>query len=77
VLTPAGMIATQTNLGQFPVTNKTPNNVECEANGVSIPNTTACALAINPAMSKAPDLTFASYWGSPGGMSISGSSCAI
>jgi hypothetical protein len=62
VLTPAGMIATQTNLGQFPVINKTPNMVECEASGVSIPNTTACALANNPAMSKAPDLTFASLW---------------
>jgi hypothetical protein len=67
VLTPAGMITAGTNLAQFPVINKTPNNVECEANAVSIPDTTACALFSNPAMNKAPDLTFASYWARPWG----------
>jgi hypothetical protein len=66
-LTPAGQVTTDTNLAQFPVINKTPSNVTCEANGVSIPGTTACALASNPAMSKAPDLTFASYWAQPWG----------
>jgi hypothetical protein len=67
VLTPAGRVLTDTNLGQFPVINKTPGNVACEANAVSIPGTTACSLANNPAMSKAPDLTFASYWAQPWG----------
>jgi hypothetical protein len=67
VLTPAGQITADTNLGQFPVSNKTPNMVECEANGVSIPNTTSCALGTNPAMNKAPDLTFSSYWAQPWG----------
>jgi DcaP outer membrane protein len=67
VLTPAGRTTTQTNLAQFPVSNKTPNSVACEANGVSIPGTTSCALTSNPAMSKAPDFTFASYWAQPWG----------
>ena len=67
VLTPAGRIVTDTNLGQFPVINKTPGNVACEANAVSIPGTTACALVNNPTMSRAPDLTFASYWAQPWG----------
>jgi hypothetical protein len=67
VLTPAGQIASDTNLAQFPVSNKTPMGVACEANGVSIPGTTACSLANNPTMSKAPDLTFSSYWAQPWG----------
>jgi hypothetical protein len=67
VLTPAGRILTDTNLGQFPVINKTPGNVACEANAVSVTGTTACALVNNPTMSKAPDLTFASYWARPWG----------
>jgi hypothetical protein len=67
VLTPAGRVLTDTNLGQNPVINKTPGNVACEANAVSIPGTTACALATDAAMSKAPDLTFASYWARPWG----------
>jgi hypothetical protein len=66
-LTPAGQVTTDTSLTQFPVINKTPSNVTCEANGVSIPGTTACALVSNPTMSKAPDLTFASYWAQPWG----------
>jgi hypothetical protein len=67
VLTPAGRILTDTNIGPFPVINKTPGNVACEANGVSIPGTTACALASDPAVSKAPDITLASYWSQPWG----------
>jgi hypothetical protein len=67
VLTPAGRIMADTNLDAFPVINKTPGGVACEANGVSIPGTTACALATSPAMNKAPDITFASYWAQPWG----------
>jgi hypothetical protein len=67
VLTPAGRIMTDRNLDAFPVINRTPGGVACEANGVSIPGTKACALATDPAMSKAPDITFASYWAQPWG----------
>jgi hypothetical protein len=67
VLTPAGKTTSDANLGPFPVSNRTPGNVACEANGVSIPGTSSCTLVSNPAMSKAPDITFASYWAEPRG----------
>jgi hypothetical protein len=67
VLTPAGRVLTDQNLGAFPVINRTPGNVACEANAVSIPGTNACALNSNPAMTKAPDVTFSSYWAQPWG----------
>jgi hypothetical protein len=68
VLTPAGRILADTNLDAFPVSNKTPGGVACEANAVAIPGTTSCNLGPNnPAMNKAPDLTFASYWARPWG----------
>jgi hypothetical protein len=68
VLTPAGKITSDQNLDAFGVSNKTPGGVACEANGVSIPGTTSCSLGSNnPAMSKAPDITFASYWAQPWG----------
>ena len=66
VLTPAGRVTTDQSPA-FPVKNSTPNNVACEANAVSIPGTTACALQNDPAMSKAPNVTFSSYWAQPWG----------
>jgi hypothetical protein len=73
VITPAGKISSdgsaQVSVGGTFVyaSNATPGNVACVANGVSIPGTTACTLAGDPAVSKAPDLTFASYWSQPWG----------
>jgi hypothetical protein len=68
ILTPAGRILTDTNLDAFPVSNKTPGGLPCEANAVAILGTTSCSLGPNnPAMSKAPDITFASYWAQPWG----------
>jgi hypothetical protein len=66
VLTPAGRV-TSDQSASIPVKNSTPNNVACEANGVSISGTTSCTLANDPAMSKAPDITFSSYWAQPWG----------
>jgi hypothetical protein len=66
VLTPAGKV-TSDQSASFPVKNSTPGNVACEANAVSIPGTASCTLKNDPAMSKAPDLTFASYWAQPWG----------
>jgi hypothetical protein len=67
VLTPAGRILTDTNLAQFPVSNKTPGGLACEANAMAIPGTTSCTLGNDPAMNKAPALTFSSYWAQPWG----------
>ena len=39
----------------------------CVANGVLIAGTTSCTLSGNPTVSKAPDITFASYWSQPWG----------
>ena len=39
----------------------------CIANGSSIAGTTSCTLSGNPAVSHAPDITFASYWSQPWG----------
>ncbi len=66
VLTPAGKV-TSDQSASFAVKNSTPDGVACEANAESIPGTTSCALANDPAMSKAPDLTVSSYWAQPWG----------
>jgi hypothetical protein len=60
IVTPAGNVKTDTNLGQNPVTS--PTTTGCVANGITISATAGCALAFNPTKSSAPDLTFASYW---------------
>ena len=64
IVTPAGNVKTDTNLGQNPVVNGTAG---CVANGITISPTTACTLAFNPTKSSAPDVTFASYWAQPWG----------
>ena len=65
IVTPAGIVKTDTNLGQNPVTS--PTTTGCVANGITISATAGCALAFNPTKSSAPDLTFASYWAQPWG----------
>jgi Porin subfamily len=79
VLTPAGLINTDTNLGQNPVSNTASGAFTngCIANGVvngatsavtaGFTNTSTCSLATNFTKSPAPDLTFASYWAQPWG----------
>jgi Porin subfamily len=64
VVTPAGNVKTDTNIGQNPVVNGTAG---CVANGITISPITACTLPANPTKSSAPDLTFASYWSEPWG----------
>jgi hypothetical protein len=77
-ITPAGQIATETNLGQNPVALSTGNasTTGCVANGIiqnpgatsaGFTNTSSCALTSNITMSKAPDITFAAYWAQPWG----------
>ena len=39
----------------------------CVANGVTVVNAAGCTLSGDPAVSKAPDITFASYWSQPWG----------
>jgi Porin subfamily/DcaP outer membrane protein len=65
IVTPAGNVKTDTNLGQNPVTSGTTTG--CVANGITISATAGCALAFNPTKSSAPDITFASYWAEPWG----------
>jgi hypothetical protein len=68
VLTPAGRVTADQNIGAFPVSNKTPGGLPCEANAMAIPGTTSCSLGPNnPAMNKAPDFTASSYWAQPWG----------
>ncbi|HEY3909900.1 MAG TPA: DcaP family trimeric outer membrane transporter [Stellaceae bacterium] len=73
VLTPAGKVSSD---GSSQVSNATSGgNVFasnggsgfCWANGVALTNTTGCTLSGDPALSKAPDITFASYWAQPWG----------
>jgi hypothetical protein len=64
VVTPAGYVKTDTNIGQNPVVNGTAG---CVANGITISPTVACTLPSNPTKSSAPDVTFASYWSEPWG----------
>ena len=65
IVTPAGIVKTDTNLGQNPVTSGTTTG--CVANGQLISATAGCALGFNPTKSSAPDVTFASYWSQPWG----------
>jgi hypothetical protein len=65
IVTPAGNVKTDTNLGQNPVDS--PTTTGCVANGVLISPVAGCALSFNPTKSSAPDLTFASYWSQPWG----------
>jgi hypothetical protein len=70
VITPAGFVATDTNVGALPggpgpVTSATTTG--CVANGVPVPVTAGCVLSGNPAKSTAPDVTLASYWSQPWG----------
>ncbi|MBV8505009.1 MAG: porin [Alphaproteobacteria bacterium] len=65
IVTPAGIVKTDTNLGQNPVTSGTTTG--CVANGLTISATAGCSLAFNPTKSSAPDVTFASYWAQPWG----------
>ncbi|HEX3410244.1 MAG TPA: DcaP family trimeric outer membrane transporter [Stellaceae bacterium] len=65
IVTPAGNVRTDTNLGQNPVTSGTTTG--CVANGITISATAGCALSFNPTKSSAPDVTFASYWAQPWG----------
>jgi Porin subfamily len=79
VLTPAGRTTSDGNVSQFAVSNTATDASTngCVANGVIQPgtttptagftNTSTCALAVNPAVAHAPDLTFASYWAQPWG----------
>lgn len=79
VITPGGLVQSDTNLAQNPVSMTTggANTNGCVANGVIIPgataptagftNTSTCSLAANPTKSSAPDLAFASYWSQPWG----------
>ena len=80
VITPAGKDTSDGNIAQNPVTNSVPLAATngCVANGVTVgvtpgtltpgfTNTSTCALSGNPALSKAPDITFASYWSQPWG----------
>jgi hypothetical protein len=67
VLTPAGKIASDQSFPNFSVSNKTPGGLPCEANAVAIPGTKSCTLGNDPAVGKAPDLTFSSYWAQPWG----------
>ena len=78
VLTPAGLVQSDTNLTQNPVSNSVSGATTngCVANGVitgasavtpGTALTSACSLATNITKSPAPDLTFASYWSQPWG----------
>ena len=80
VLTPGGLIQTDTNLSQNPVSNivSSASTNGCVANGVvngasaatltpGFTNTSTCAVTSNITKSPAPDLTFASYWSQPWG----------
>ncbi len=80
VLTPAGKDTSDGNIAQNPVTNSVSGALTngCVANGVTVgvtpgtltpgfTNTSSCALSGNPAVAKAPDITFASYWSQPWG----------
>ncbi len=75
VLTPGGKDTSDGNVGQNPVTNTVTGATTsgCIANGIIVPGsvttgtTSTCALSGNPAVAKAPDLTFASYWSQPWG----------
>ena len=80
VLTPGGLIETDTNLSQNPVSNtvSSASTNGCIANGVvnganaatltpGFTNTSTCAVTSNITKSPAPDLTFASYWSQPWG----------
>jgi Porin subfamily len=80
VLTPAGRTTSDGNVSQSPVGPLTAENAfttGCVANGIVQPgtttptagftNTSTCALAGNPAVAHAPDLTFSSYWAQPWG----------
>ncbi|HEV7997380.1 MAG TPA: DcaP family trimeric outer membrane transporter [Stellaceae bacterium] len=75
VITPAGKIASD---GSAQVVSPTSSLVfasnsvggatNCVANGVTVLTGAAqCTLSGNPALSKAPDITFASYWSQPWG----------
>jgi hypothetical protein len=65
IVTPAGNVKTDTNLGQNPVTSGTTTG--CVANGQLISAVAGCTLGFNPTKSSAPDVTFASYWSQPWG----------
>ena len=80
VLTPGGLLQTDTNLSQNPVSNSVSgaSTNGCVANGVvngasaatltpGFTNTSTCAVSSNITKSPAPDLTFASYWSQPWG----------
>ena len=80
VITPAGKDTSDGNIAQNPVTSSVSGALinGCVANGVTVGNTftptaaiptttSTCALSGNPALAKAPDITFASYWSQPWG----------
>ncbi len=62
LMTPAGQVQSDTNLGQNPVST---GGTNCTANGTTF--TGPCSLGANPTKSSAPDVTFASYWSQPWG----------
>jgi hypothetical protein len=82
VITPAGQVATETTSPNLPsLLTANAYTSGCIANGViqgtaangvtttpgAFGQTSSCALANNIAMSKAPDITFSSYWAQPWG----------
>ena len=80
VITPGGKDTSDGNIAQNPVSNSVSGALTngCVANGVTVgataatltpgfTNTSTCALSGNPALAKAPDITFASYWSQPWG----------
>jgi hypothetical protein len=72
VLTPAGKIASDGSAqvaapgGGIVFASNGGSNF-CWANGMAVTNTTGCTLSGDPAVAKAPDMTFASYWAQPWG----------
>jgi Porin subfamily/DcaP outer membrane protein len=75
LLTPAGLVETDTNLSQNPVSNTLSGATTsgCVANGGIVPGsvttgtTSTCSLGSNITKSPAPDLTFAAYFAQPWG----------
>ena len=65
IVTPAGNVKTDTNLGAEPGDQRDDNGLRRQRNPISA--AAGCALAFNPTKSSAPDVTFASYWSQPWG----------
>ncbi|MGH7116533.1 MAG: DcaP family trimeric outer membrane transporter, partial [Stellaceae bacterium] len=72
VLTPAGKVSSDSSKqaaapGGGDAFASNGGSSFCWANGVAVTNVTGCTLSSDPALSKAPDITFASYWAEPWG----------